>query len=115
LGGGISAEGAQDTITEVDPPFVCNSIRTLLWLFPSLAGVELLRSWVRYEAVTPDDRFLVGQSPVPGLFLAAGDGGSGFGRSPAVARAVADMLDRKVPPFDASLWAPDRFQQKRAA
>jgi glycine/D-amino acid oxidase-like deaminating enzyme len=115
LGGGLSEAGSQNTISEVDPVFVCNSIRQLLWLFPSLSEVELLRSWVRYEAVTPDDRFIVGPSSVPGLYIAAGDGGSGFGRAPAIARAVADFLEGREPPFNAALWSPDRFVERIAA
>lgn len=115
LAGGLSAEGAQDHVPEVDPVFVGNSIRQLLWLFPSLAGLELLRSWVRYEAVTPDDRFLVGATAVNGLYLAAGDGGSGFGRGPAIARVIADALEDRPPPFDASVWSPLRFARTQAA
>jgi len=115
LGGGVSAAGAEDHVPEVDPVFVCNSIRTLLWLFPSLAGTDLLRSWVRYEAVTPDDRFIVGPSAVPGLYVAAGDGGTGFGRAPAIARVVADALDGRAPPFDAGVWSPARFAKQAAA
>jgi D-hydroxyproline dehydrogenase subunit beta len=115
LGDGLSQAGSQNTVSEVDPVFVCNSIRQLLWLFPSLSEVELLRSWVRYEAVTPDDKFIVGPSSVPGLYIAAGDGGSGFGRAPAIARAVADSLEGCEPPFNAGLWAPSRFLEKIAA
>jgi sarcosine oxidase subunit beta len=115
LGGGLSQDGALDTATEVDPEFVRNSIHQLLWLFPALAEAELLRSWVRYEAVTPDDRFIAGASELPGLYFAAGDGGSGFGRAPAVARAIADAIDGREPPFDAGLWSPDRFRQMAAA
>jgi sarcosine oxidase subunit beta len=115
LGGGVSTAGVQDHITEVDPVFVCNSIRQLLWLFPSLSKVELLRSWVRYEAVTPDDRFIVGLSSIQNLYIAAGDGGSGFGRAPAIARVIADSLENRIPPFDPSLWSPERFEGKLAA
>lgn len=115
LAGGLSAAGAQDHVPEVDPDFVRNSIRQLLRLFPSLAGLELLRSWVRYEAVTPDDRFIAGATPIENLYLAAGDGGSGFGRSMAVARVIADAVDGRSPPFDASLWSPSRFDLAKAA
>ena len=115
LGGGVSAAGAEDHVPEVDPVFVCNSIRTLLWLFPSLAGTDLLRSWVRYEAVTPDDRFIVGPTEIPGLYVAAGDGGTGFGRAPAIARVIADTIDGRAPPFDAGVWSPARFAARAAA
>lgn len=115
LAGGLSNVGAQDHVPEVDPDFVRNSIRQLLWLFPSLSGLELLRSWVRYEAVTPDDRFLVGATPVGNFYLAAGDGGSGFGRAPAIARAIADLIDDRPSPFDAVVWSPSRFALAEAA
>lgn len=115
LAGGVSEPGAEDHVPEVDPVFVCNSIETLLWLFPSLAGADLLRSWVRYEAVTPDDLFIVGPAGPPGLHVAAGDGGTGFVRAPAIARAIADGLDGRTPPFDARTWAPDRFAGRAAA
>jgi len=115
LAGGLSPMGAQNHVPEVDPEFVCNSIRQLAHLFPSLARLELLRSWVRYEAVTPDDRFLAGATPAGNLYLAAGDGGSGFGRSPAIARVIADLIDDKSPPFDAAVWSPARFKLAEAA
>jgi sarcosine oxidase subunit beta len=115
LSGGLAAEGAQNHVPEVAPAFVRNSIRQLLWLFPSLSGVELLRSWVRYEAVTPDDRFLVGPTPIENLYLAAGDGGGGFARSVAIGRVIADHLDGRPPPVDASAWSPGRFQLTGAA
>ena len=115
LAGGLSEAGAQEQVPEVDIEFMRNSIGQLLRLFPSLGGMQLLRSWVRYEAVTPDDRFMAGATTVHGLYLAAGDGGSGFGRSPAVARVVADAIDGRQPPFAAELWSPLRFGQKKAA
>jgi D-hydroxyproline dehydrogenase subunit beta len=115
LPGGLADEGAQDHVPEVDLAFVRNSIRQLLWLFPSFSGLHLLRSWVRYEAVTPDDRFLAGPTPIGNLHLAAGDGGSGFARSLAVGRVIADRLDGRQPPFDAQLWSPGRFPLAQAA
>ena len=115
LSGGMSEAGAQNASPEVDADFVCNSIRQLLSLFPSLSRVALLRSWVRYEAVTPDDRFIVGLSGLPGLYIAAGDGGSGFCRAPAIARVIADTIDGSAPPFDAQVWRPNRFSSQAAA
>lgn len=115
LSGGVSKVGAQNASSEVDADFVRNSIRQLLSLFPFLSDIELLRSWVRYEAVTPDDRFIVGSSGLPGLYIAAGDGGSGFGRAPAIARVIADTIDGATPPFDARVWRPDRFSLRVAA
>ena len=44
------------------------------------------------EAVTPDDRFLIGRTGLDGLLVAAGDGGTGYVRAPLIGRAIADLL-----------------------
>ncbi len=115
LAGGQSDDGAQDNVSQVDEPFVRDSVATLLMLFPQLLDVALLRSWVRFEAVTPDDRFLIGSGGPDGLWIAAGDCGTGFVRAPAIARCVADMLTDETPIFDTSIYAPGRFDGSKAA
>jgi len=109
LAGGISAAGGLDAIPEIDRAFLRDSVDTLLWLFPRLRDLELLRSWVRYEAVTPDDRFLIGRAGPEGLLVAAGDGGTGFTRAPAIGRIIADLLDGGTTPFRTDLYDPMRF------
>lgn len=111
LEGGADGVVDPNVIPEVDPVFVRDSVATLLRLFPSLAGVELLRSWVRFEAVTPDDRFLIGRCGPEGLLVAAGDGGTGFIRAPAIGRLVADMVDERDPAFRADIYDPARFSR----
>ena len=115
LAGGITEDGDPDRVPEVDSLFVRDSVATLLDLFPGLADVSLLRSWVRYEAVTPDDRFVVGQIGPAGLYVAAGDGGVGFMRAPAIGRLLADRIAGREPPFQAGFYAPSRFSETRAA
>ena len=106
---GLVDDGAQDRIPEVGRGFVRDSVETLLFLFPDLWNVHLLRSWVRFEAVTPDNRFLVGPLGPEGLWVAAGDCGTGFTRAPAIARLIGHMLGGDHPAFDTTLYAPDRF------
>lgn len=102
-------------IPPVDLAFVRDSVETLLWLFPGLADIQVLRSWVRYEAVTPDNRFIAGPAGPEGLWIAAGDNGTGFVRSPAIGRLVTDGILGDTPPFDASLYRADRFTAAEAA
>lgn len=102
-------------VPPVDLAFVRDSVETLLWLFPGLADIEVLRSWVRYEAVTPDSRFVAGPAGPDGLWIAAGDNGTGFVRSPAIGRLVADGILGREPPFDVSLYHADRFATAAAA
>lgn len=109
LAGGLSESGAQDSNSEVDPDFVVDSIAQLLHLFPCLDGVQLLRSWVRYEAVAPDQRFLLGPLELDGLFIAAGDAGTGFLRAPAVGQLLSDMVSESEPFLRHDLYDPYRF------
>ncbi|WP_116134435.1 FAD-binding oxidoreductase [Tropicimonas sp. IMCC34043] len=83
---------AKDQIREVPPGFVVESIDMLLRLFPALAQIELLRSWVRFEAVSPDHRFLAGPLPVAGLWVCAGDNGSGYCRALMLGRYMAGRI-----------------------
>ncbi|MBN9018948.1 MAG: FAD-binding oxidoreductase [Rhizobiales bacterium] len=115
LEGGVTAAGSPDDIPEVDRAFIRDSVATLLFLFPAFAQIDLLRSWVRYEAVTPDDRFLTGPVGPDGLFVAAGDGGTGFVRSLGMARIIADLVDGRESPFRRDLYDPARFDRKAAA
>lgn len=109
--------GAKDTIREVPPGFVLSSIDTLSALFPSLAQVPLLRSWVRFEAVSPDARFLAGPLPRRGLWLCAGDNGSGYCRSLMLGRFLAGeitgapVLDPALQQEARDLYDPDRFRR----
>ncbi|SHF96185.1 sarcosine oxidase subunit beta [Kaistia soli DSM 19436] len=115
LEGGVTATGSPEIVPEVDRAFVRDSVDTLLFLFPALAGLDLLRSWVRYEAVTPDDRFLTGPAGPEGLFVAAGDGGTGFVRSLGMARIIRDRIDGTTPPCRDDLYDVGRFAARAAA
>lgn len=115
LADGCVSDGAPDRIPEVDTAFVRDSVEMLLFLFPDLWSAHLLRSWVRFEAVTPDSRFLIGPLGPEGLWVAAGDCGTGFTRAPAIARLIGQMLGGEHPAFDTTLYEPDRFSCERPA
>lgn len=100
---------SKDHINEVPLRFVRDSIRTLSLLFPSLSNIQLLRSWVRFEAVSPDDRFVTGTLGRPGLMIAAGDNGSGFCRAPFMANLISHLVRGMDPGPYAELYAPSRF------
>ncbi len=109
VGGSVGKDGDQDHTREVDARFVLGSIRTLLMLFPCLAGIQLLRSWVRFEAVSPDDRFLAGRTALDGLLVAAGDNGSGFCRAPMLAELICESIDAPAASPARDLYDPLRF------
>lgn len=78
-------------------------------ILPALAKRHVLRSWCGLEAECADTIPLVG--PVPGwqgLTLALGFSGHGFALSPAIGRAIADILLNKSAPELHELL-PERF------
>jgi len=93
---------AKDSIREVPSGFVLSSIDTLTALFPALFGIPLLRSWVRFEVVSPDARFLAGPLARDGLWICAGDNGSGYCRSLMLGRFLAGEITG-APVLDATL------------
>jgi glycine/D-amino acid oxidase-like deaminating enzyme len=101
------ADGGLDD--HVDHDFLVASARKLVDLFPALGSARLLRAWGACEAWTPDHRFLIG--PVgteDGLYVAAGDSGSGFLNAPMVARAVASSISGEDCGYDLSRYDPLR-------
>lgn len=112
LAGGESAPGSPDRVPQVDLPFVVDSATTLMRLFPGLRHVDVLRSWVRYEAVTPDDRFIVGPVGPTGLYVGAGDNGTGFLRAPVIAEIIASAIAGTRCAVNPSPYDPARFAPK---
>lgn len=73
--------------------FLTSTMKTLSDAFPDFRNVQVAQSWGGFIDVTPDA--LPVMSPVdtvPGLFLASGFSGHGFGIGPAVGEVMADMI-----------------------
>lgn len=109
LGGSEMQLGTPDSPAPVDDAFVRDSVAMLLRLFPSLADARLLRSWVGYESVCPDDRFAIGRIGPDGLIVAAGCSGTGFTRAPAIGEIVTDLVTGGASRLDAKLYDPARL------
>ena len=61
-------------------------------VLPRLAGARFEDAWSGLRPGTPDGWPILGESPVPGLFFAAGHFRSGILLAPATARLVADAI-----------------------
>ena len=78
--------------------------------FPDLAGVGLAEAWAGMIDVTPDAVPVLGAEPaLPGLWIATGLSGHGFGIGPAVGRIMADLLCGRDPGHDMTRFRPGRF------
>jgi glycine/D-amino acid oxidase-like deaminating enzyme len=79
-------------------------------LFPFLAEVNLLRSYLGFRPYCPDHLPVIGPDPrAPGLVHACGHEGAGIGLAPATGHLIAQTLTGSPPDLDLTPFRPDRF------
>jgi len=77
--------------------------------FPTLGRVRLLRQWAGTVDVSPDSSPILGESPVPGLYLNCGWGTGGFKAIPVGGTLMAHHLATGKPHAIARPFGLDRF------
>ena len=80
-------------------------------LFPALAQTPMTAAWAGYIDSTPDGVPAIGESTVPGLILAAGFSGHGFGIGPGAGRLIADIVTAQEPLVDPAPYLPSRLDR----
>lgn len=79
-------------------------------LFPALATVKAIRTYVGFRPYLPDHLPAIGADPrVPGLVHACGHEGAGIGLAPATGLLVAQVLTGSPTAMDLTAFRPDRF------
>ncbi|MCZ4351777.1 FAD-binding oxidoreductase [Roseovarius aestuarii] len=79
--------------------------------FPFFKDLKVAQSWGGMIDVTPDALPIIGPvQQVPGLFMATGFSGHGFGLGPGGGRLGADLLAGGAPVVDPHPYRPQRFQ-----
>jgi glycine/D-amino acid oxidase-like deaminating enzyme len=79
-------------------------------MIPQLRGRAVTAAWSGYVDSTPDGVPGIGEvSAVPGLILAAGFSGHGFGIGPGAGHLIADIASGAAPIVDPAPYHPDRF------
>jgi sarcosine oxidase subunit beta len=73
-------------------PMLETIIAGLLEMFPSLGQLKLMRQWGGVVDVTPDSSPIIGESPLPGLYLNCGWGTGGFKAIPAGGVMLAHLM-----------------------
>jgi len=82
--------------------------------FPAFAGIEVAQSWGGMIDVTPDAVPVIGPAAhMPGLFIATGFSGHGFGIGPAAGRLMADLVAGDPPVVDPAPFRLERFARAR--
>ncbi|WP_427918550.1 NAD(P)/FAD-dependent oxidoreductase [Streptomyces sp. cg40] len=80
-------------------------------LFPFLADVRAMRSYLGFRPYLPDHLPAIGPDPrAPGLFHACGHEGAGIGLATGTGHLIAQLLGGKTPDLDIAPFRPDRFQ-----
>ena len=84
-------------------------------LFPELAEVPLQKSWAGMIDAMPDFVPIADAvAALPGLFLATGMSGHGFGIGPGFGRIMADLMQGNAPGHDMARFRLSRFSDGSA-
>lgn len=91
-------------------PCIC---RGIIKYFPDLAKAKIVRNWAGWIDQCADGVPVLGKvSEVPGLVLACGFSGHGFGISPGAAHQIAQLITSGKTDVDISALRYDRFKAK---
>jgi len=95
---------------KVDAATVRLTHRRALELVPALKERAVTAAWAGYIDSTPDGVPGIGETAaLPGLVLAAGFSGHGFGIGPGAGHLIADIVSGATPIVDPRPYHPDRF------
>ncbi|QKS01181.1 FAD-binding oxidoreductase [Sphingomonas sp. CL5.1] len=103
-----------EKIRTIDPPvndgLIAEAIDNLSEAWPIFKAATIEQTWAGMIDVTPDSLPVISPvEAVPGLTLASGFSGHGFGTSPAAGQLAADILSGTKPLIEPSPYRLDRF------
>ena len=86
------------------------ALTNLTRAWPGFSGCKIAESWAGMIDVTPDSNPIIGPvNRLPGLTVASGFSGHGFGTSPAAGQLAADLVCGSKPLVDPAPYRFDRF------
>jgi len=95
--------------TTVDETVFDDRLERLARRFPPAAGLRIADAWAGLYDMTPDAHPIVGRVG-DGVYAACGFSGHGFMQSPAVARAIAEVIVDGASSLDLSPYRLSRFE-----
>ncbi len=103
-------EAARVLDPQPDQKYLDELLDRLRRRFPAFAGARLAQSWAGFIDVTPDLIPVISEvAQVPGLVVATGFSGHGFGISPGAGHLVADLICGVKPIVDPREFRLSRF------
>ena len=94
-----------------DAAMIAETLARARALLPGLANAAVTAQWAGYIDSTPDGVPAIGETALPGLILAAGFSGHGFGIGPGAGHMIADMVTGQTPILDPTPYHPSRFSK----
>jgi glycine/D-amino acid oxidase-like deaminating enzyme len=82
------------------------ALKNLVAAVPAFSGARITNAWSGLIDTTPTSLPVISSLPVPGLFIASGFSGHGFGIGPSAGRLAADIITNATPCVDP---APFRY------
>lgn len=103
-----------EKLRSIDPPvnqgLNDEAMRNLVAAWPGFKNAQVAQSWAGMIDVTPDSHPVIAPiAKIPGLTLASGFSGHGFGTSPAAGQLAADLITGARPIVDPAPYRFDRF------
>ncbi len=93
-----------------DRRILSQAMANLAKAWPAFENAAISESWAGLMDVTPDSNPVISRiAALPGLTLAAGFSGHGFGTSPAAGRLATDLVMHEQPIVDPAPYRFDRF------
>lgn len=94
----------------VDAAINAEAMTNIAAAFPSFTGAKVTDTWAGTMDITPDSLPVMGGiDGMPGLTLATGFSGHGFGTAPAAGQLAADLMMGTEPIIDPAPYRFDRF------
>ena len=103
-----------EKVRMIDPPIDhdinAEAMRNASRAWPAFAAATIAESWAGMMDITPDSLPVVGPvSAVPGLAVATGFSGHGFGTAPCAGELAADLMTGASPIIDPAPYRLERF------
>lgn len=103
-------DGPAQRSTSLSAPCTC---RGIMKYFPALSDAKIVRTWAGWTDASADGIPVIGPADgVPGLYIACGFTGHGFGIGPAAAYSMAELMTGGTPPVDMEPFRCTRFKAK---
>ena len=106
----VNKDNGTPICSSITAPCIC---RGIMKYFLDLADAKIVRTWAGWADQMKDGVPVLGNvSEVPGLVLATGFCGHGFGIAPAIGHELADLIVDGKTSIDINALRYDRFKAK---